>query len=501
MSILNPIYLFKRASQANLPDSADVVILGSGLGSLSAAVVLAKQGKRVVVLEQNYLPGGCVSSYFRHGVIFETGATTLVGLDEGMPLWEVIRQTGISIEAQRLDLPMQVVLKDGTIVRRFNDPELWIAEAERVFGVQGQRAFWETCIRLSTQVWDISTRQLSFPPASLTDILGCIKSARMKDLSALPYAFKTIQDLLFENGLDSNETFVAFVNEQLMITAQNTSQEVNALFGAASLCYTLVGNYYVPGGMIRLIAPFVEFIEQNRGDVLLKTPVSSIKRVANQWEIHTGKGIIRSRAVISGLPVNNLVELVQDEKSIRKLQRKLMPIKSLNGAIQVSFVYRQRKEVSCLHQQIHLSESFEFEGSGSIFISKSDVGDRLRSELGEGILSVSMHYRLGQKSNLDMERVKLVIQSILIREGYFEEDDIIRISASTPASWEDWTMRKGGFVGGYPQRKNIKPWQMIQARVGSGLYVCGDSVYPGQGIPGVALSGLIAAKKLVQDGY
>lgn len=501
MSIVNPVQFFKRASQTNLPESADVVILGSGLGSLSAAAVIAKQGKRVVVLEQNYLPGGCVSSYFRHGVIFETGATTLVGLDEGMPLWEVIRQTGISFEAKRLDLPMQVVLKDGTLVRRFCDPELWIAEAERVFGAQGQRAFWEMCIRLSKQVWDISTRQLSFPPATFKDVFRCIKTAQMKDLSALPYAFKTIHDLMVENDLDSNEAFVAFVNEQLMITAQNTSKEVNALFGAASLCYTLVGNYYVPGGMIRLIAPFVEFIEQNRGDVLLKTRVELLKRVANHWEIHTDKGIIRSRAVISGLPVNNLVDLLHDKKSVRKLSRKLMPIDSLNGAIQVSFVYRDRKQVSCLHQQIHLSESLGFEGSGSIFISKSDVGDRLRTLSGECVLTVSMHYRLGQTSSIDLERVKFVIQSTLIREGYFEAGDIIRISSSTPASWEEWTMRKGGFVGGYPQRKNIKPWQMIQARVGNGLFVCGDSVYPGQGIPGVALSGLIAVKKLVQDGY
>jgi phytoene dehydrogenase-like protein len=34
-----------------------------------------------------------------------------------------------------------------------------------------------------------------------------------------------------------------------------------------------------------------------------------------------------------------------------------------------------------------------------------------------------------------------------------------------------------------------------------GAYVCGDTVYPGQGIVGVCLSGIIAFRKLMQDHY
>ena len=40
---------------------------------------------------------------------------------------------------------------------------------------------------------------------------------------------------------------------------------------------------------------------------------------------------------------------------------------------------------------------------------------------------------------------------------------------------------------------------MNSARIEKGFYACGDTVYPGQGIPGVALSGLIAAEKLIID--
>lgn len=44
-------------------ESFDYVILGAGLGGLSAAACLTKQGYRVVVLEQHYLPGGCCHTF------------------------------------------------------------------------------------------------------------------------------------------------------------------------------------------------------------------------------------------------------------------------------------------------------------------------------------------------------------------------------------------------------------------------------------------------------
>jgi all-trans-retinol 13,14-reductase len=44
-------------------ESFDYVILGAGLGGLSAAACLARQGERVAVLEQHYLPGGCCHTF------------------------------------------------------------------------------------------------------------------------------------------------------------------------------------------------------------------------------------------------------------------------------------------------------------------------------------------------------------------------------------------------------------------------------------------------------
>jgi all-trans-retinol 13,14-reductase len=44
-------------------ESFDYVILGAGLGGLSAAACLTRQGHRVAVLEKHYLPGGCCHTF------------------------------------------------------------------------------------------------------------------------------------------------------------------------------------------------------------------------------------------------------------------------------------------------------------------------------------------------------------------------------------------------------------------------------------------------------
>ena len=71
-------------------ERSDVLIIGSGMAGLTAGALLAKKGLKVRVVEQNWQPGGCTSAYWRKGFVFETGATTLVGMGEDMPLQYVL---------------------------------------------------------------------------------------------------------------------------------------------------------------------------------------------------------------------------------------------------------------------------------------------------------------------------------------------------------------------------------------------------------------------------
>ena len=131
---------------------------------------------------------------------------------------------------------MQVLLKDGTLINRYESLEAWISEAERVFGVKGQRPFWESCFKVSEFVWSNSLKQRLFPPSNLKDVLNAVRNVSLQQFKNLPNAFLSVDQVLKKYGLDRDERFIEFVNEQLLITAQNHIAEVNfcALFGATA---------------------------------------------------------------------------------------------------------------------------------------------------------------------------------------------------------------------------------------------------------------------------
>ena len=77
------------------PADYDVAIIGSGLGGLECAHILASQGRRVIVLERWRQPGGCTQGYRRGGYIFDTGMHYVGGLDVGQPLHDAFNELGL----------------------------------------------------------------------------------------------------------------------------------------------------------------------------------------------------------------------------------------------------------------------------------------------------------------------------------------------------------------------------------------------------------------------
>lgn len=80
---------------------SDIIIIGSGLGGLEVALTMAKEGRRVLVLERQHQPGGCMQSYRRGKLHLDTGLHYVGGLEPGGQLYDAFVSHGL------MDLPWQ----------------------------------------------------------------------------------------------------------------------------------------------------------------------------------------------------------------------------------------------------------------------------------------------------------------------------------------------------------------------------------------------------------
>ncbi|AZA81045.1 all-trans-retinol 13,14-reductase [Chryseobacterium lactis] len=83
----------------------DILVIGSGLGGLVSALILAKEGLSVCVLEKNNQYGGNLQTFSRDKLIFDTGVHYLGGLSEGQNLNRFFTYLEImeDLELQKMD--------------------------------------------------------------------------------------------------------------------------------------------------------------------------------------------------------------------------------------------------------------------------------------------------------------------------------------------------------------------------------------------------------------
>lgn len=105
--------------------SYDFVIIGSGLGGLQCAYILADHGFSVCVLEKNQQLGGSLQIFSREKTVFDTGVHYLPALDEGQPLYSYFKYFGLtdSVKWKKLDKHFdQISFDDGS---KFHHASSW----------------------------------------------------------------------------------------------------------------------------------------------------------------------------------------------------------------------------------------------------------------------------------------------------------------------------------------------------------------------------------------
>lgn len=478
----------------------DVIVAGAGMGGLSAGSLLAKAGYSVLLLEAGHVAGGCSSSYFRKGYVFESGATTLIGFDDYQPMKMLEDLLDLKIPKKQIHPSMTVHLNGKQIIR-WQDREKWIKEVTNFFGEpQEQRRFWELCFDISDVVWKVSGKNNYFPPLRISDFGELLKND-VRDVWVLPYALSSVKKTATDMGI-SNPEFFLFLDEQLIISAQSPSRETPMLFGAPAVTYTNYTNFYVPGGLIEMVHSLTSNMESNGGKLKVKEKVISIERINDLIEVKTSKEkSYRSRSFISNIPVWNMGDITHGAMK-NYFQKESAKYDKAWGAFTMGVVTDDPFPIEMtLHHQIHIDENEKINGLGSnsIFISFSDKEDKNRiKEHGERVLNISTHadpdYWFALNGSYDDQKEAVQEQIIhLLRKKlpYFSEAKLKLVFSSTPVTWSNWVYRKKGRVGGIPQSmsRSLLDWTPNQTPF-SGIFLCGDTVFPGQGIPGVTLSGI-----------
>lgn len=83
----------------------DILIIGSGLGGLVCGAVLSREGYNVCILEKNRQVGGCLQTFVRDKIIFDSGVHYIGGLSKGQNLYQIFKYLGImdKLKLQHMD--------------------------------------------------------------------------------------------------------------------------------------------------------------------------------------------------------------------------------------------------------------------------------------------------------------------------------------------------------------------------------------------------------------
>ncbi len=75
--------MYKRYSATEDLSGYDYIVVGSGIGGLSTAIFLSKAGKKVLVLESHYVPGGFTQTFNRNsGLVWDVGVHYVGNMDK-----------------------------------------------------------------------------------------------------------------------------------------------------------------------------------------------------------------------------------------------------------------------------------------------------------------------------------------------------------------------------------------------------------------------------------
>ena len=486
----------------------DVVVVGAGIAGLTAAALLAREGLTVELLEAHQQSGGCAGTFRRGPYTFDVGATQVAGLEPGGSHQRLLAHFGLPLpQATPLDPACVVDLADGRPpVRIFRDPARWKAEREQQFPGSGR--FWQLCATLHGANWAFASRDPVLPPRSLWDLGQLLPALRPANLASGLLAAASVADLLTLTGCGGDPRLRRFLDLQLRLYSQEPAEGTAALYGATVLAMgqAPLGLSHLQGSMQVLSQQLEQALAAGGGQLRLRHRVSDLER-SNEpgggagWRVRGERFERQAADVVLALPVQSLPDLLGEQLPAGYRQR-LAQLPDPSGAL----VFYGAVERALLPANCPAHLQLDWADPGSLFVSVSHEGDgRAPAGLATVIASVFTAAKpwFGLEASA-YDQAKAEARSAMQR-GL---ESLLGISPeqwrhaelATPRGFERWTGRPFGFVGGLGQHPSrFGPFGLASRTPLPGLWLCGDSIHPGEGTAAVGLSALMACRQLLED--
>ena len=291
----------------------DVVIIGSGLGGLVCANLLRRRGLNVLVLERQHQPGGCLQSYRRGAMMYDTGLHYVGGLAEGQPLHDIFSELGL------LSLPWQRLDADGFDRIMIGDHEYRFAE--------GYDRFIETLAQEFPDDRDSLQRYIQ--------LMQCTDEVWMQQTNAYEYLSGIIHNPLLLSVLSGACLKMELKRDTLPLF---TYVHGNAPFIQSSwrlkgdgnlIVQRLIDNLRQQGGEVRCDTEVAELVEE---DGMLK------RAVCKNGEVY------EARYFISDAHPSVSLSLVKESQLLKKVyRRRIDNLENTNGMFTAQLLLKPGK--------------------------------------------------------------------------------------------------------------------------------------------------------------
>ena len=288
-----------ESSLAN--ESFDVICIGSGIGSLTTAGFLARAGKKVLVLEQHYEPGGFCHTFKRKKFEWDVGVHYVGSMHSPHTIERkaLDHLTDKKLEWASMGSPYDRAVIDGKAYDFVSDIheqiELWVSyfpgEEEAI------HRYWDLVRECSRAVFTF------FGERAMPGLLSMAMGGMMRK-KFTAFSDRTTYDVLSE--LTDNKTLIDVLCAQsgdYGLSPKESSFGIHALIAN----HYRNGASYPVGGASQIHQGLIKGIEAHGGKVVVLAPVSEILiegGKATGVKMENGD-VLRADTIVSGIGVGN----------------------------------------------------------------------------------------------------------------------------------------------------------------------------------------------------